>query len=99
MPIKKKLKIRRAISPRVCALFFTIFTAIVFISHAKFFDLPFFWDEVGQFVPGQRLRRSGECCVVRRVGGPDGDGARLHGRLLRGFLATDSLPGQHDVFL
>src|SRR5437588_9165570 len=50
MPIKKKRRTRR-ISPGAYVLFFAIFTAAVAISHAPFFDLPFFWDEVGQFVP------------------------------------------------
>ena len=51
MPIKKKRRTRRAISPGTYALFFVLFTAVVLISHAPFFNLPFFWDEVGQFVP------------------------------------------------
>src|SRR5258705_12105057 len=51
MPIKKKRRTHRAISPGTYALFFVLFTAVVLISHAPFFDLPFFWDEVGQFVP------------------------------------------------
>src|SRR6266478_4340716 len=50
MPVKKKRRTRR-ISPGAYVLFFAIFTAAVAISHAPFFDLPFFWDEVGQFVP------------------------------------------------
>jgi hypothetical protein len=37
-----------------------IFAAVAGISHAPFFDLPFFWDEVGQFVPAALdLFRSG----------------------------------------
>src|SRR6266581_9493554 len=51
MPLKKKRRIHRRISTGAYFLFFAIFTAVVFISHAPFFDLPFFWDEVGQFVP------------------------------------------------
>src|SRR6266568_4187587 len=51
MPVKKKRRTRRRISPGAYVLFFAIFTAAVAISHAPFFDLPFFWDEVGQFVP------------------------------------------------
>src|SRR5258705_13623217 len=51
MPLKKKRKVRRAISPGAYALFFAIFAGIVFVSHARFFDVPFFWAEVGQFVP------------------------------------------------
>ena len=31
--------------------FFAAFIALVFASHAQFFDLPYFWDELGQFIP------------------------------------------------
>src|SRR5690349_12132328 len=51
MPIKKKLRKRRAITPSACAVFFAIFAALIFVSHAPFLDLPFFWDEAGEFVP------------------------------------------------
>jgi 4-amino-4-deoxy-L-arabinose transferase-like glycosyltransferase len=33
-------------------LFFLVsFTLVVFLTHAAYFDLPYFWDELGQFVP------------------------------------------------
>src|ERR1700730_16590406 len=51
VPIKKKRRTHRPIAPRTYALFFLFFAAVVFVSHGAFFDLPFFWDEVGQFVP------------------------------------------------
>jgi hypothetical protein len=51
VPIKKKRRTRRPIAPRTYALFFLVFALIISVSHAPFFDLPFFWDEVGQFVP------------------------------------------------
>src|SRR2546427_265276 len=51
MPLKKKRRERRRISPGSYALFFLIFAAVVSISHAPFFDLPFFWDGAGQFAP------------------------------------------------
>src|SRR5437868_6699223 len=51
VPIKKKRRTRRPIAPRTYALFFLFFALIIIASHAPFFDLPFFWDEVGQFVP------------------------------------------------
>src|SRR6266566_525653 len=51
VPIKKKRRTRRPVAPRTYALFFLFFALIIFVSHAAFFDLPFFWDEVGQFVP------------------------------------------------
>ena len=60
MPLKKKRRTHRRISTGAYVLFFAIFTAVVCISHAPFFDLPFFWDEVGQFVPAALdLYRSG----------------------------------------
>src|SRR4051812_16036996 len=51
MPLKKKRRTHRRISTGAYVLFFVIFLAIVFVSHAPFFELPFYWDEVGQFVP------------------------------------------------
>jgi len=60
VPIKKKRRTRRPIAPRTYALFFLFFAVVVFVSHAAFFDLPFYWDEVGQFVPASLdLFRSG----------------------------------------
>jgi 4-amino-4-deoxy-L-arabinose transferase-like glycosyltransferase len=51
VPIKKKRRTRRPISPGTYALFFLFFAVVVFLSHATFLDLPFYWDEIGQFVP------------------------------------------------
>ncbi len=31
--------------------FFAAFTALVFLTHIQFFRLPYFWDELGQFIP------------------------------------------------
>ncbi len=31
--------------------FFALFAAVVFATHAPFFDLPYYWDELGQFIP------------------------------------------------
>jgi hypothetical protein len=50
MPVKKRRRTRR-IKPGTYVLFFLLFAAAVAISHAPYFDLPFFWDEVGQFIP------------------------------------------------
>jgi hypothetical protein len=36
---------------RSIAIFFAAFTALLMAIHAPFFKLPFFWDELGQFVP------------------------------------------------
>jgi hypothetical protein len=41
----------RRIQPATYACFFVIFALIVYLTHAPFFGLPFFWDEVGQFIP------------------------------------------------
>ena len=32
-------------------LFFAAFTLVVYLTHAPYFGLPYFWDELGQFVP------------------------------------------------
>lgn len=52
MPLKKKRRTRRPISSKTYALFFLFFAVVVLVSHGPFFDLPLFWDELGQFVPG-----------------------------------------------
>jgi 4-amino-4-deoxy-L-arabinose transferase and related glycosyltransferases of PMT family len=41
-------------TPRLTAyLFFgTFFALVLFVSHLEFLQLPYFWDELGQFVPG-----------------------------------------------
>lgn len=36
---------------RSIVIFFCAFTAVLLAIHAPFFKLPFFWDELGQFVP------------------------------------------------
>ena len=33
------------------AFFLVAFAALVFASHAQFLSLPYFWDELGQFIP------------------------------------------------
>lgn len=42
---------RRRIRPAAYAVFLALFTLIVFFSHAPLLRLPYFWDELGQFVP------------------------------------------------
>lgn len=37
--------------PQYLAVFFLLFTAPLFLIHAPLLRLPFFWDELGQFVP------------------------------------------------
>lgn len=32
-------------------IFFACFALVVFLTHSPFFELPYFWDELGQFVP------------------------------------------------
>lgn len=51
MPIKKRRRTRRPVSRTTYAVFFLAFAALVFGAHAAFFNLPFYWDEAGQFVP------------------------------------------------
>ncbi|MGH9632220.1 MAG: hypothetical protein ACRD7E_28280 [Bryobacteraceae bacterium] len=36
---------------RACVLFFALFASVLFLTHAPFLSLPYFWDEMGQFVP------------------------------------------------
>jgi hypothetical protein len=50
MPLKKKRR-KRGVPAGAYALFLAVFAATVFVSHVPFLDLPFFWDEAGQFVP------------------------------------------------
>src|SRR5437773_12562356 len=51
MPLTKKRRTSRRISPGTYIFFFLLFPAAIYISHAPFLTLPFYWDEVGQFVP------------------------------------------------
>jgi len=41
----------RGASVRTYLFFFVSFALVVFLTHAPYFDLPYFWDELGQFVP------------------------------------------------
>ena len=41
----------RRIRPTVYLFFFGVVAAVVFLTHAPLFRLPFYWDELGQFVP------------------------------------------------
>ena len=40
-----------ALSPAFCFVFFVIFAGIIFALHMPYLRLPYFWDEMGQFVP------------------------------------------------
>lgn len=41
----------RGVRPGTYLSFFVFFALAVFLTHAPFFSLPYFWDELGQFVP------------------------------------------------
>jgi len=41
----------RGVRPDTYLFFFGAFALIVFLIHGSYFDLPYFWDELGQFVP------------------------------------------------
>ncbi|MBV8819699.1 MAG: glycosyltransferase family 39 protein, partial [Acidobacteriaceae bacterium] len=41
----------RHVSPVTYAIFFGAFALILFTAHAAYLKLPYFWDELGQFVP------------------------------------------------
>jgi hypothetical protein len=51
MPLKKRRRKNRPIAARTYVVFFLLFTALMFVSHGAFLDLPLYWDEAGQFVP------------------------------------------------
>jgi 4-amino-4-deoxy-L-arabinose transferase-like glycosyltransferase len=51
MPIKKRRRERRPLAREAYVLFFFLFALAILISHIGFLNLPFFWDEVGQFIP------------------------------------------------
>ena len=42
---------RRRIRPAAYLLFLALFASILFLSHAPFLRLPYYWDELGQFIP------------------------------------------------
>ncbi len=42
---------RRRIRPETYLFFLALFALIVFLSHAPLLRLPYYWDELGQFVP------------------------------------------------
>src|SRR5260370_16744315 len=50
-PSAAGLKRERGVRPDTYLFFLLSFTLIVFLTHAAFFHLPYFWDELGQFVP------------------------------------------------
>src|SRR5450755_2267090 len=41
----------RGVRPDPYLFFFGSFALVVFLTHAPYFNLPYFWDELGQFVP------------------------------------------------
>src|SRR5262249_23091724 len=42
---------RHGVRPGTYLFFFISFALFIFLTHAVYFDLPYFWDELGQFVP------------------------------------------------
>ncbi len=41
----------RGVRPASYLFFFVSFALVLLLTHAPYFDLPYFWDELGQFVP------------------------------------------------
>jgi 4-amino-4-deoxy-L-arabinose transferase-like glycosyltransferase len=41
----------RGVRPASYLFFFVSFALVIFLTHAPYFGLPYFWDELGQFVP------------------------------------------------
>lgn len=50
-PFEARLNRGRGVRTDTYLFFLLAFTLIVFLSHAAYFGLPYFWDELGQFVP------------------------------------------------
>jgi len=50
-PSEAGLKREHGVRPDTYLFFWVSFTLVVFLTHAAYFDLPYFWDELGQFVP------------------------------------------------
>ena len=50
-PSEAGLKRERGVRPDTYLFFLLSFTLVVFLTHAAYFGLPYFWDELGQFVP------------------------------------------------
>src|SRR5580700_8603885 len=50
-PSEAGLKSRRGVRPDTYLFFLLSFRLVDFLTHAAYFGLPFFWDELGQFVP------------------------------------------------
>src|SRR5260370_38613432 len=46
-----RLQFRHGVRPDTYLFFFVSFALVIFLTHAVYFDLPYFWDELGQFVP------------------------------------------------
>ncbi len=41
----------RRVRARTYAFFFAAFALVVFLTHTRYYNLPYYWDELGQFVP------------------------------------------------
>ena len=50
-PTAAGLKRKRGVRPDTYVFFLLSFALVVFLTHAPYFGLPYFWDEMGQFVP------------------------------------------------
>src|SRR5579864_4676497 len=50
-PSEAGLKRERGVRPDTYLFFLLSFGLVVFLTHALYFGLPYFWDELGQFVP------------------------------------------------
>lgn len=52
MPVRERSHERNAgVRPATYLIFFASFALIVYLTHAPYLNLPYFWDELGQFVP------------------------------------------------
>jgi 4-amino-4-deoxy-L-arabinose transferase-like glycosyltransferase len=50
-PSEARVSKAHRVRPDTYVFFLLSFVLVVFLTHAAYFDLPYFWDEMGQFVP------------------------------------------------
>jgi hypothetical protein len=59
---------RRSIPLQVYLFFYALFAAVLFLTHTPFFKLPYFWDEVGLFIPAALDLRNTHALVSHTPG-------------------------------
>jgi len=78
---------RRPIRSGACVVFFLVFAAIVFLSHLSFLRLPYYWDEVGYFIPAALdILHGGALHGARWI--PHSTVPNIHPPAIMGYLAA-----------